>query len=130
MTNHNCLTGIACPSCGQEDEFFITCTIEVWMSDDGIDDDYAFKYGDGYEWDNAARIRCPECNHVNTVATFTTPRQDAASTCSFCGEPADDGEGYDGFCGTCADLIEAHLGGNHSGRSQCPSCHGVEVHWC
>lgn len=51
-------------------------------------------------------------------------------TCAFCGEPTDDGEGYDGFCGTCADLIESHMSGNHVNHSQCPSCNGVEVHWC
>lgn len=78
MPNTNCLDGIACPACGHEESFLVTCAIEIRLTDNGIDEDYAFKYGDGYEWDNTARIRCTKCDHTATVAAFTIPRQAAS----------------------------------------------------
>lgn len=79
MANHNCLVGISCPNCGQEDQFYVTCTLEVGLTDNGVDDDYAFKYGDGYSWGSTAPIRCGECDHTGKVSDFTAPAQQVAS---------------------------------------------------
>lgn len=71
--NTNCLAGLACPRCGHDRDFHIMCQITIRLTDNGIDDDYAFKYGDGFEWDDDSPIKCPACHHRATVNAFTLP---------------------------------------------------------
>jgi Zn ribbon nucleic-acid-binding protein len=62
--NENCLAGIRCPKCKQQDRFRIVglCTFEV--TDDGSE-----AVGD-HEWDEESSISCPECGHAGKVNDF------------------------------------------------------------
>ena len=64
--NTNCLEGIACPKCKQEDAFHIEATIMVFVTDDGTDDTSG-----QYEWDKRSYIRCAECDHAGSINEFT-----------------------------------------------------------
>jgi hypothetical protein len=55
MTNTNCLKGIRCPKCGQEEHFRIAAIIQCLVTDDGSD-----PVGD-HEWDEDSPASCPEC---------------------------------------------------------------------
>ncbi len=52
--NVNCLEGMRCPKCGQEDSFNISVTACVDVTDDGTDDI------SNVEWDNESVIVCNE----------------------------------------------------------------------
>lgn len=68
--NSNCLDGMCCPDCGNEDELLIAATMFVSVKDDGTDP-YASSVGDySQDWDDTSTCRCPECNHVGTVGEF------------------------------------------------------------
>ena len=67
MTNTNCLEGIRCPKCGQEDRFLIVARMTVDVTDDGAD--IAKPCGD-FEWDDFSRTECPACDHVGPLAAF------------------------------------------------------------
>ena len=56
MTNTNCLEGIQCPACGNEDRFRIAGKAFFTVTDDGTDD-----YGD-VEWDDDSDAECAECH--------------------------------------------------------------------
>jgi len=64
--NTNCLEGVKCPKCGQEDLFKIAARVIVEVSDDGTEDQ-----GGDYEWDQAAFCQCCECDHAGQLADFT-----------------------------------------------------------
>ncbi len=64
MANHNCLKGIRCPNCGQEDRFFITALITCEVTDDGSE-----PVGNHY-WDAGAYTQCPECEYQGTLKDF------------------------------------------------------------
>jgi hypothetical protein len=64
--NTNCLEGVKCPKCGQEDLFKIAASVIVEVSDDGTEDQ-----GGDYEWDQQAFCRCFECDHTGKLADFT-----------------------------------------------------------
>ena len=66
MPNENCLAGIRCPKCKQEDKFFIYSQVELEVTDDGTD----FPSGD-VSWEATSPIRCAECNALGTVADFS-----------------------------------------------------------
>ena len=66
MANHNCLKGIRCPNCGQEDRFLITALITCEVTDEGSE-----PVGDHY-WDSAAFTHCPECEYQGTLKDFRT----------------------------------------------------------
>lgn len=57
MTNTNCLEGVRCPACGQDDRFIITATVDCEVTDDGTSADD----GGHYDWDVDSPCRCPEC---------------------------------------------------------------------
>lgn len=63
--NTNCLEGIRCPKCGQEDEFLIYASSWFQFTDDGTGD-----FGD-VEYDNTAPIECRDCGEIAIVADFT-----------------------------------------------------------
>lgn len=67
MANTNVLSGIACPRCGQEDDFRITATTAFDVTDDGTGD----IQGD-IEWEDDSLIMCLACKHGGTVAEFNT----------------------------------------------------------
>ncbi|WP_304526773.1 hypothetical protein [Halomonas sp. I5-271120] len=63
--NHNCLEGIACPKCKQEDVFSIVTTCKALVHDDGIEGT------NRHEWNSNASITCRECMYSGTVAEFS-----------------------------------------------------------
>lgn len=73
MTNTNCLRGIQCPNCENEDRFRIAGTTIFTVTDDGTDD-----YGD-IEWDDASFAGCPECGRHGTLRDFRTVPLPAAN---------------------------------------------------
>ena len=66
--NTNCLEGIRCPECGQEDEFRIAGSSIFTVVDDGIED-----HGD-VEYDDDSWALCPafECEYEGKLGTFRT----------------------------------------------------------
>ena len=64
--NTNCLAGMRCPECGQEDSLMIEATRLFTVTDDGTEDG-----GNGLEWDDTNYCECPDCGDHGTVADFT-----------------------------------------------------------
>ena len=62
--NTNCLEGMACPKCGQEQALLIVVTSWVTMTDDGTDG-----MADT-EWDESSPCQCPECDHFGVAHEF------------------------------------------------------------
>jgi Zn ribbon nucleic-acid-binding protein len=65
-SNTNCLRGMKCPKCGQEDSLKIEATCLFIVTDDGLEDE-----GYGHEWDDTNYCECPNCAHHGSVADFT-----------------------------------------------------------
>jgi hypothetical protein len=63
-TNTNCLEGIKCPDCGNEDRFFIAGETVFTVTDDGTED-----HGD-IAWDDDSYTRCPECDREGALKDF------------------------------------------------------------
>lgn len=72
MTNHNCLTGIRCPHCGNEDRFLITATIVADVTDAGAD----VADGSDLHWEDTSLTRCPDCDRDGPLAEFHTLEQE------------------------------------------------------
>jgi hypothetical protein len=66
MTNTNCLSGVKCPQCGQEDRFLIFSTILAEVTDEGAD----VAHGSDWHWDDSSMARCPECDRDGPLAEF------------------------------------------------------------
>jgi len=66
MPNTNCLEGMKCPKCGQENSLKIEATCIFTVTDDGTEDE-----GNGHEWGDTNYCECPDCEHHGTVADFT-----------------------------------------------------------
>ena len=64
MTNENCLEGIRCPACGQEDRFKIAALITCLVTDNGSE-----PAGDN-EWDDDSATHCPECGFDGKLKSF------------------------------------------------------------
>jgi predicted RNA-binding Zn-ribbon protein involved in translation (DUF1610 family) len=64
MTNENCLEGVKCPDCGNEDRFFIAANVMVDVTDSGADVE-----GD-MEWDEKSFTRCPQCGMTGELRDF------------------------------------------------------------
>lgn len=64
--NTNCLEGVRCPRCGQEDEFRILGTSVFQVVDDGT-----IGHGD-VEWDDDSHTLCPkhECEFEGPLREF------------------------------------------------------------
>jgi len=71
MTNENCLQGIKCPKCGNEDRFFIVATIVADVTDDGAD---IAKHTD-MDWNDASHTRCPDCGETGELCQFRTKEE-------------------------------------------------------
>ncbi len=67
MANDNCLEGIKCPECGNEDRFLIVATIVAEVTDNGAD---IARHTD-MEWDEASSARCPDCGMAGPLAAFS-----------------------------------------------------------
>ncbi|MGL4465723.1 MAG: hypothetical protein ACRC1K_26530 [Planctomycetia bacterium] len=66
MTNVNCLDGVCCPTCGQEQRFLITALVDCEVTDDGA---WAADHGH-YDWDGESACRCPECGRYGRLREF------------------------------------------------------------
>lgn len=64
MANTNCLEGIKCPDCGNEDTFLIAGKSMFTVTDDGTED-----HGD-VEWDEDSYAECTECRRSGTLKDF------------------------------------------------------------
>jgi hypothetical protein len=69
MANQNCLEGVRCPQCGNEDRFLIAANVTAEVTDDGADIASPL-YGNGFEWDDESRTRCPECDRYGPIKEF------------------------------------------------------------
>jgi hypothetical protein len=65
MTNTNCLEGIKCPACGNEDRFRIAGTTVFTVTDEGTED-----HGD-IEWDDDSHVECAQCYHHGALRDFS-----------------------------------------------------------
>ena len=71
MPNENCLAGIKCPKCGNEDRFLITATILADVSDDGAD----LANGSDILWEDESGTGCPECGENGPLSHFRAEEQ-------------------------------------------------------
>lgn len=67
MSNNNCLEGMCCPECNQEDCFDISVQTWARMRDDGVED------YQGCEYDKNSACFCPECGFAGKVSDFMKP---------------------------------------------------------
>ena len=65
MTNENCLRGIKCPACRNEDRFRIQVFATATVTDDGA----VVEHGD-MEWDASSYAQCPNCDEHGELAHF------------------------------------------------------------
>ena len=63
--NENCLSGVACPECGNEGPFLISVTTMALVSDDGIEEFPCDK-----DWDSDSACCCLDCNYSNPLNYF------------------------------------------------------------
>lgn len=67
MTNTNCLEGVRCPNCGQENRFTITALVDCDVTDDGAwatDNSH-------YDWDGDSPCTCPACGRHGRLREFS-----------------------------------------------------------
>ncbi len=64
MPNENCLAGIACPTCGQEEHFEIHASATFDVTDEGTGDYQAV------EWNGESAIHCSKCGEFGRVKDF------------------------------------------------------------
>ena len=64
--NTNCLEGVRCPKCQQQDGFYIEALIKVYVTDDGTEDQ-----GGNYIWSESSPCACGDCGHAGPLAEFT-----------------------------------------------------------
>jgi hypothetical protein len=62
MANTNCLEGMKCPKCGQEDRFRIKAEAVFDVTDDGAE-----LFG-SVDWNDEATVVCVECMCITKVA--------------------------------------------------------------
>ena len=62
--NTNCLEGLACPKCGNDERLIIHGQSAFEVCDDGTDG-----HGD-VEWDDGSHTRCPQCNFEGNLCEF------------------------------------------------------------
>lgn len=78
MANTNCLEGIRCPKCLQEDRFRISGETIFDVNDSGSEADGAHEWGDeSYTW-------CTGCDAEGPLAEFTIANQEPLSRCQNC----------------------------------------------
>lgn len=62
--NENCLEGMSCPVCGNQEPFEICGSCWFLVFQDGVDEPSEV------EWDDSSPCRCPACGHTATVGYF------------------------------------------------------------
>lgn len=62
--NENCLEGMACPKCGSEGPFHITCVCTAKVYDDGVSETT------DHEWDSNSVCYCEKCGTAASVGAF------------------------------------------------------------
>ncbi len=67
MSNTNCLEGVRCPACGNEDRFRIVGKALFTVTDEGTDE-----FGD-VEWDDDSFAECPDCGRDGPLKEFRSP---------------------------------------------------------
>jgi hypothetical protein len=67
MTNENCLEGIKCPKCGNQDRFRIQSSTLAEVSDDGAE-------AGNIEWDDDSFTCCLCCDKTGMLRSFRTPQ--------------------------------------------------------
>jgi ribosomal protein S12 methylthiotransferase accessory factor YcaO len=65
MTNENCLQGVKCPACGNEDTFRIQVTTMASVTDDGAE----VEHGD-MDWDDDSYAECANCCEHGKLSDF------------------------------------------------------------
>jgi hypothetical protein len=70
MTNQNCLEGIRCPQCGNDDRLLIVTTVLADVTDAGAD----IADGSDMHWDDSSLTRCPACDRDGPLKDFRTDR--------------------------------------------------------
>lgn len=66
MANTNCLEGVACPNCGQDERFEISARVWATVTDDGTEDQ-----GGDYEWTDADPCVCTKCDFRGVLGQFS-----------------------------------------------------------
>src|ERR1700722_14907404 len=64
MVNTNCLEGIKCPDCGNEDAFYIDTSAVMYVTDDGAEN-----RGDT-SWNDESHTECAQCERSGKLADF------------------------------------------------------------
>jgi hypothetical protein len=64
MSNTNCMDGLRCPTCKQEDELRVECIVVCKVTDDGSE-----AFGD-LDFTDESCCHCPACEHEGTVKDF------------------------------------------------------------
>jgi hypothetical protein len=64
MANTNCLAGIKCPKCGNEDLFLISATCWATVTDDGVEST------EDLEWDGESQCLCKQCRFTDGMHAF------------------------------------------------------------
>lgn len=73
--NTNCLAGLRCPQCLQEDKILLQASCWVAMTDDGTDPyDDELKIQE-VDWDDATPAVCPKCNFAGRMVAFQIPEE-------------------------------------------------------
>lgn len=70
--NENVLEGMACPACGQEDEFRVVAETTVTLTDDGSED----ACGSTHTWGDESWTLCPACETEGPWESFVIPMVD------------------------------------------------------
>lgn len=69
MANVNCLDGIRCPKCGNEDRFNVVASVLVEVTDDGTGDSWDIEYA------SDSMPQCATCKHVGKWSDFEGEQQ-------------------------------------------------------
>ena len=74
MTNTNCLEGITCPACGNEDRFRVEVTTMAIVTDDGAKVEHS-----DLHWDETSYAECAICLKHGALSHFEA-QSDAVTT--------------------------------------------------
>lgn len=69
MTNQNRPDGLRCPRGGNEDRLYLVTTVPAGVTEGGA----AAARGSEWQWDDASRTSCPDCDRDGPPNEFRTP---------------------------------------------------------
>jgi hypothetical protein len=64
MPNENCLEGIRCSGCGNEEAFYNQSSAVMYVTDDGAE------CRSDIEWDDDSHTQCAQCERSGKLAAF------------------------------------------------------------